>query len=58
MTAVLTHLAAVALGIILGGSYSIRQINKREALRRDLAAELRSPVDLEPCEFSHDWSVR
>lgn len=45
-------------GYLIGGWASRVQIRNREAARRDLAAELRSPVDLEPCEFSHDWSVR
>lgn len=47
-----------ALGVFVGWWASGYAIRKAQALRRDLADELRSPVDLEPCEFSHDWSVR
>lgn len=54
----LSPLVSGVAGYLLGGAAARRQIGKREAARRDLAAELRSHVDLEQCEFSHDWRVR
>lgn len=45
-------------GYLVGGAAARNAVRKREASRRDLAAELRSPVDLEPCEFSAHWQVR
>ncbi|MET3790682.1 hypothetical protein [Aquamicrobium terrae] len=45
-------------GYLLGRAAARHEIIKREAARRDLAAELRSHVDLEQCEFTRDWEVR
>ncbi len=45
-------------GYFFGRSAARHQISKREATRRDLAAELRSHVDLEQCEFTCDCEVR
>lgn len=58
MTYVAVFLSGLAFGALIGATATRYRIRQRQAARRDLAAELRSPVDLEPCEFSHDWSVR
>ena len=51
MTALLTFL----LGIVIGRAATLNGIRHRQSVRRDLAAELRRPVDLERCEFSEFW---
>lgn len=50
--------ATFAAGIAVERAASRNRIGKRKAANRDLAAELRAPVDLEPCEFSAHWRVR
>lgn len=45
-------------GIAVGWTAARYRVVKRQSDRRDLSFELRSPVDLEPCEFSHGWEVR
>ncbi|WP_379069249.1 hypothetical protein ACHMW4_04200 [Mesorhizobium sp. UC22_110] len=46
------------VGYALGRAASRNRIAQRQAAKRDLAAELRSAVDLEPCEFTAHWQVR
>lgn len=46
------------VGYALGRATSRDAVLKRQAANRDLAAELRSAVDLEPCEFTAHWQVR
>ena len=37
--------SAFVLGIAAGWSLALQKVSKREALRRDLRAELRDPID-------------
>lgn len=50
--------ATFAAGIALERAASRNRVAQRQAANRDLAAELRSAVDLEPCEFTAHWQVR
>lgn len=50
--------ATFAAGIALGRAAASDAVLKRQAANRDLAAQLRAPVDLEPCEFTSHWQVR
>lgn len=50
--------AAGMVGYAIGRATAFDQVGKRKAANRDLAAELRAPVDLEPCEFSGFWRER
>ncbi|WP_144378489.1 hypothetical protein [Mesorhizobium amorphae] len=58
MMAVVTHLVAFAVGLLVAGAAARHRILKRKAAGIDLAMELRSPDDLEPCEFTAHWQVR
>ena len=58
MIEIITHLSAVAFGILIGGAVTRYRVGKRQSSRRDLAAQLRSPIDLEPCEFTGFWRER
>lgn len=46
------------VGYALGRAATVNQIGKRQAANRDLASQLRAPVDLEPCEFTGFWRER
>ena len=50
--------AAGMVGYAIGRANAIDQVRQRQAANRDLASELRAPVDLEPCEFSGFWQER
>mgnify|MGYP001241875509 CR=1 FL=1 len=58
MTYVLVFLAGVNFGALIGAAATRYRIRQRQAARRDLAMQCRSPVDLEPTEFSYGWEWR
>ena len=47
MMTIVTHLTAIAFGIILGGAYVRKEVVKRERLIREIRSLIRAPIDAE-----------
>lgn len=45
-------------GYLLGGAAAAYRVDKRQSARRDLSAQLRSPIDLYPSDISGFWEAR
>lgn len=58
MIEIITHLVAFAVGLLVAWAAARYRVSQRQAANRDLASELRTPLDLEPCEFTAHWQVR
>lgn len=54
----LLWLASVVIAFGAGWTGARNRVDQRQAARRELAFELRSPLDLEPCEFSLSWEAQ
>ena len=58
MTYVAVFLSGLSFGALIGAAATRYRIRQRQAAGRDLAMQRRSPVDLEPTEFSYGWEWR
>jgi hypothetical protein len=57
MVAVVTHLLAFGIGVIVAGAYARRQIVQREALRRETEFWSRPAVESSPEETTRLWGL-
>ncbi len=56
MTYVAIFLSGLSFGVLIGAAATRYRIRQRQAARRDLAMQCRSPVDLSPADFA--WEER
>lgn len=57
MTYVAVFFSGLSFGALIGAAATSYRIVKRQAARRDLAMQLRSPLDLAPADFAREeWS--
>lgn len=49
--------ASLAIGIVIGRAYTLRQVTKRKAALHELHMELRGPLDFALCDASGRWQA-